>query len=210
MKIASICPSNTELLHYLGLSSSIIGVDNYSDWPPQVDQLPRLGPDLDINMDQVEALEPDLVLASLSVPGMEKNVERLQARGIPHIVLNPNTLEEIGQNILQLGEATGEEKRARAFYDQYTERLESYHQLATKVKEKKRMYWEWWPKPVFTPGGHNWLTEISRLAGAENIFADQAVASYQTDWEEVKQREPDIVALVWVGSAKKSESQAGL
>ena len=33
MKLISICPSNTELVGYLGLTSSLIGVDNYSDWP---------------------------------------------------------------------------------------------------------------------------------------------------------------------------------
>ena len=36
MKLISICPSNTELLGYLGLTSSLIGVDNYSDWPEEV------------------------------------------------------------------------------------------------------------------------------------------------------------------------------
>ena len=38
--------------------------------PEDIQSLPRLGSDLDIDMDKVEALQPDLVLASLSVPGM--------------------------------------------------------------------------------------------------------------------------------------------
>ena len=33
MKLISICPSNTELVAYLGLTSSLIGVDDFSDWP---------------------------------------------------------------------------------------------------------------------------------------------------------------------------------
>ena len=83
MKLISICPSNTELLGYLGLTSSLIGVDNYSDWPEEVSSLPRLGSDLNIDMDKVEELQPDLVLASLSVPGMERNIEELEKRKIP-------------------------------------------------------------------------------------------------------------------------------
>ena len=45
-----------------------------------INSLPRLGPDLSIDMDKLELYEPDLVLASLSVPGMEKNIEELEKR----------------------------------------------------------------------------------------------------------------------------------
>ena len=72
MRVVSICPSNTEIIAYLGKTDWLVGVDNYSDWPASVLDLPKLGPDLSIDMDKVAACQPDLVLASLSVPGMEK------------------------------------------------------------------------------------------------------------------------------------------
>src|SRR5699024_5960284 len=59
--------------------------------------------------------------------------------------------------------------------------------------------WEWWPKPVFTAGGQNWLTEISELAGGQNIYADDERASVQTEWDDVRKRNPDYVFLTWVG-----------
>ena len=62
-----------------------------------------------------------------------------------------------------------------------------------------RLYWEWWPKPVFTPGSINWLTEISAIAGGCNEFRDVELASVQTDWEDVLQRNPDYILLAWVG-----------
>ena len=85
MKLVSICPSNTELLAYLGLIDQLVAVDDFSDWPRSINTLPRLGPDLSIDMDKLESYEPDLVLASLSVPGMEKNIAELEKRKIPHI-----------------------------------------------------------------------------------------------------------------------------
>lgn len=103
MKVISLCPSNTEVLGYLGLAGQLIGVDDYSDWPEQVHHLPRLGPDLSINMDMVEELNPDLVIASLSVPGMEKNVEELKKRKIPHIILNPQSLTDIQNDLVATG-----------------------------------------------------------------------------------------------------------
>ncbi len=199
MRIVSICPSNTELLAYLGLTSSIVGIDNYSDWPEVVQLLPRLGPDLDIDMDAVEQLQPDLVVASLSVPGMEKNIERLKERNLPFIVLNPNSLQEIGDNLLLLGKATGRERVAEQVYDKYNQIIAEYKRLSQLVHNRPSLYWEWWAKPVFTPGGVNWLTEISKLAGGYNTYEDDPRASVQTDWDNVKSRNPDYICLVWVG-----------
>ncbi|MFD2615656.1 cobalamin-binding protein [Paenibacillus gansuensis] len=199
MRIASLCPSNTELLEYLGLSDSVVGVDNYSDWPENTKRLPRLGPDLDIDMDALEALRPDLVVASLSVPGMEKNIAGLKERGLSHIVLNPNSLGDIGQTMLQIGEATDTLVRAKTAYHKYKESLDFYAELSSTIADRPTLYWEWWPKPVFTPGGANWLTEISELAGARNVYEDHTAASVQTDWDDVLTRNPDYILLAWVG-----------
>ncbi|GAA0490507.1 cobalamin-binding protein [Salinibacillus aidingensis] len=199
MRLVSICPSNTEIVEYLGLTDHLAGVDDFSDWPEVVQRLPKLGPDLDIDMDKVEALKPDLVLASLSVPGMEKNVEELKRRNLPHIVLDPDSLEEIGENLLFAGRYLGVSSKAKEIYQFYKNRIEEYRSLANQITNKKRVYWEWWPKPVFTPGRMNWLTEISQLAGACNVFASEDQASVQTDWEKVRQQNPDTIIMVWVG-----------
>lgn len=198
MRLISICPSNTELLAYLGLTSQLVGVDDYSDWPASINALPRLGPDLSIRMDEVEALKPDLVLASLSVSGMEKNVDELKKRGIPHVVYNPNSLADIATNLLDLGSRTSTQKEAEEVVKTYQELIRTYRHYSAQV-ETTRLYWEWWPKPVFTPGGLNWLTEISRLAGGQNVYEDVELASVQTDWEDVYKQDPDHICLAWVG-----------
>ncbi|KIL43669.1 cobalamin-binding protein [Jeotgalibacillus campisalis] len=203
MRIASLCPSNTELLHYLGLTSSLVGVDDFSDWPKSITHLPRLGPDLSINIDQLEALEPDLIVASLSVPGMEKNIEELQKRNLPHIVLNPQSLAEIGQDLMTLGKAAHCEDTAAQVHSQYVDILEEFTTASRLVNDNPSLYWEWWPKPVFTPGSVNWLTEVSLLAGGTNLFSDIELASIQTDWQDVFDRNPDHICLAWVGVRKE-------
>lgn len=199
MRVVSICPSNTEIIAYLGKTELLVGVDNFSDFPEEVNLLPRVGPDLSIDMDKVAALKPDLVLASLSVPGMEKNIDALDEQGLAYIILNPNSLAEIEADIRKVAEVLNcvelGASRAQEFHDE----IEQFRMKATTVNEKPSLYWEWWPKPIFTPGRINWLTEISELAGAENIFANENVASVQTDWEDVRKRNPDHVCMVWVG-----------
>ncbi|ARA98668.1 cobalamin-binding protein [Geobacillus thermodenitrificans] len=209
MRIVSLCPSNTEMLAYLGRLDDVIAVDQSSDWPPAVKQLPTVGPDLRIDMDEVEALKPDLVVASLSVPGMERNVEELARRRLPHLVLAPHSLDDIASDLLRLGEALGEKQKAAELARRYHECLNEYREWAAAVTEPARLYWEWWPRPLFTPGGANWLSELSELAGGRNIFADCAKASVQTEWDEVVARNPSHILLVWVGvQTKKMNANA--
>lgn len=193
----SICPSNTEIVAYLERTDLLVGVDNYSDYPEEVLSLPKLGPDLSINMDAVEGLEPDLVLASLSVPGMEKNIQELNERKIPYICLNPSRLDEIAEDIAVVGEAIGEPEWGRKKANEFLDEIEECRGLNQALGPS--LYWEWWPKPIFTPGQSNWLTEISELAGGYNIYADHEEASVQTTWDEVKRRNPDHICMVWVG-----------
>ncbi|PLT34011.1 cobalamin-binding protein [Bacillus sp. V5-8f] len=199
MKIISICPSNTELCAYLGIQDSLIAVDDYSDWPQSVTALPKVGPDLSINMDLVQELQPDLVLASLSVPGMEKNITELKNRKIPHIVLNPQSLLDIANDIKTIGRAVGETARAEQKGAEFLQTIERFRSVSATIRNKPSLYWEWWPNPLFSPGGINWLTEISSLAGAYNILEDIELASVQIPPQEIIKRNPDFICLAWVG-----------
>ncbi|PLR92637.1 cobalamin-binding protein [Bacillus sp. T33-2] len=199
MRVISLCPSNTEVLTYLGVAEWLVGVDDYSDWPDSINGLPRLGPDLSIDMDRVEKLKPDLVLASLSVPGMEKNVDALVGRGIPHIVLNPQSLEDIAEDLVLTARALNIQEKGLEAEKLFRSRLASIKQKSLAAGKPPSLYWEWWPKPIFTPGQINWLTEISEAAGARNIFDDVELASVQTDWDDVVSRKPDMICLAWVG-----------
>lgn len=199
MRIISICPSNTELIDYLGLTPHLVGVDDYSDYPEAVESLPRLGPDLSIDMDKLESLKPDLVFSSLSVPGMEKNIDELEKRNIPHITLNPQSFSDIADDVLTVGKACGIESHAIERQQEFTGTVNRLKTIGAKVSNPPSLYWEWWPKPVFTPGKINWLTELSEMVGARNIFADVELASVQTDWEDVMKRNPDYICLAWVG-----------
>ncbi|RFU67197.1 cobalamin-binding protein [Bacillus sp. V59.32b] len=199
MRIISICPSNTELCAYLGIEDQLIAVDDYSDWPEIVASLPKLGPDLSINIDRVQELQPDLVLASLSVPGMEKNVKQLEERNIPHIVLNPQSLEDIANDLKILGEAVGKKQQAVQKAEEFLNIIGQFKKVSATIANKPSLYWEWWPNPLFSPGGINWLTEISRLAGAYNLLEDIELASVQVSPEEIIKRNPDFICLAWVG-----------
>jgi iron complex transport system substrate-binding protein len=201
LRIVSLCPSNTETLAYAGLASHLVGTDKYSDWPAEVAGLPKLGSDMDIDMEAVAELKPDLILASLTVPGMEKNIERLDQKKLPYLLLNPKSLEDIGNNLLMIGEATNHLRTAETAHTLFHEEIKRYRKLSLQISDNERptIYWEWWNKPLYSPGGGNWLTEISELAGGRNIFADHPQSSVKTEWDQVLLKNPDHICLAWVG-----------
>jgi iron complex transport system substrate-binding protein len=202
VRLVSLCPSNTEIVVALGLADQLVGVDDWSD-SPEVAGLPRIGSDLAADVEGIQALRPDLVLASLSVPGMERNVAALRERDIPHIVLDPETLEGTLESILEAGQAMGVPGRAERVVGALRERIAAA--AARAVPGRPALYWEWWPKPLITPGRASWITEMSRLAGGRNVFEDLPVRSRPVTDQEVLSRAPDAVMLCWCGTLQRRQ-----
>ncbi|WP_054968519.1 ABC transporter substrate-binding protein [Alicyclobacillus ferrooxydans] len=206
-RIASLCPSNTELICALGLQGCLVGVDSYSDYPQDVvADLPKLGPDLNIDIDALNHLQPDLVVSSLSVPGMEKVVEAVEHAGLRQVILSPRSFADIYADLRTLAAhvpddvlAGGEAERIVHQLEQRVERVRAWTNQNIPDYEQPKLYWEWWAKPVFSPGGRNWLTELSQAAGARNIFADLDHDSVQDDGTLVCDANPDWFLAVWTG-----------
>jgi iron complex transport system substrate-binding protein len=203
MRIASLCPSNTELLCSLNLGAELIAVDNYSDTPTEiVEKLPRLGPDLHIDVPRLVAMSPDLVLSSLSVPGMEKVVAAIEEAGLRQIVLSSETLNGMFEDMATIADVIGRQSvvaRAKELISQLQERIHRIETVTQTLNHSPKLYWEWWPKPIFSPAQNNWLTELSALAGGRNLFGHLPGSQVQDDGRRVLAGQPDYVLIVWTG-----------
>jgi iron complex transport system substrate-binding protein len=202
-RIVSLACSNTEILFALGLGAQVVGVDDWSDFPPQVGGLPRVGPDLGIDMAKVAALEPDLILASLSVPGMERNIPPLERLGVPFLVLDPKRLDDVFGDIERVGEATGVPENARRLNADLRSRIEVVRARAHQAAHRPTLYWEWWPTPLICPGRQSWIVQMSELAGADLLFTDVEATSFVVHESQVLDRDPDHVILCWCGTLQK-------
>ncbi|MGV3719428.1 MAG: helical backbone metal receptor [Actinomycetota bacterium] len=202
-RIVSLCPSNTEIACALGLAPRLVGVDDWSDWPEAIKLLPRVGPDLGVDLGRVAALQPDLVLASLSVPGMEHNVQGLCEQGLLHLVLDPHSVADLWENIRAVGRAAMVERQAAALVAELQARVERVREATAQTGARPKLYWEWWPKPIFAPGARNWLTEISDIAGGVSVTAGVDADSARPTPDEVLATDPDWILLAWTGVAKE-------
>jgi iron complex transport system substrate-binding protein len=213
MRIVSLACSNTEIVCALGCAELLVGVDDHSDHPPKVvEALPKVGPDLDIDVDAVAALEPDLVLATLTVPGHEQVVERLAAAGLPFIAPEPTSLDDVYRDIRQIGRLLGVEERAEELVSEMRMELDTPSVTGGKAKgpvggddadgndgQAPSILVQWWPKPVITPGRRSWATDVIRAAGGRAVLGDEDLKSRPMTDEEVAERAPDAVVLSWCG-----------
>jgi iron complex transport system substrate-binding protein len=199
MRIVSLCPSNTEIVCALDLGAALVGLDRSSDWPPEVRALPRVGPDTSVDVDAIAALEPDLVLSSLSVPGMERNVAALDAAGIPHLVVDARSIPEVFASIRLVGRLFGRGALAESVVGGMQARLDAVEARARALPRRPKVFLEWWPKPVIVPGRACWTTEMVRVAGGESVFGHLDVRSTPVENDAVPPTAPDILLTCWCG-----------
>lgn len=198
MRVFSHTCSNTEIVCALGCADMLIGVDQDSDYPPEVVAiLPKLGRDLSLDVQAVQELEPNLVLSSLTVPGHEQVVAQLEAAGLNALVCDPQSLSDVFDDIRRIAAALGVPERG----EQLVSEMEAAMPVIEPQLERRRprVLVEWWPKPVITPSLRSWTTDLIERAGGANPWAKHDAKSLPLTTEQVCAEAPDIVIMSWCG-----------
>ncbi len=195
--LVTLAPSNAELVDALGAFDRVLACEDSTDHPPQAAALPRLGPDLGPDLDRVAALAPDLVVSSLSVPGMERIVTGLRARGVPQVVLAPRSVADVLDDLRRVGARLGVAERARAAVAAMQAEVAALRER--QPAQPVRIYLEWWPRPMFSPGRDTYAQELIALAGGINVFGDRPGASVQIEPEELLRADPELCFVSWCG-----------
>lgn len=207
--LVSLCPSNAEALWALEVFGRVVACEDSSDFPPEVEDRERLGPDLGPDLDRVAAIageleRPLLAVSSLSVPGMERVVTGLRARGIAQVVLAPRGLDDVLAGIERLGAALDDAalSRARAVVADMRGQIGALETAAARRPRPARVYLEWWPRPMFTPGAACYSNELIRLAGGVNVFGERPGSSLEISTEELVAAAPEVCFVSWCGVAE--------
>lgn len=196
MRIFSHTCSNTEIVCALGCGDQLVGVDADSDYPPEVVAgLPKTGRDLDLDVAAVRALQPDLVLSSLTVPGHEQVVAALQAAGLATLVCDPQSLDDVYDDIRRIAAALGVAERGAALVASMRSAMPAVDVLGARP----RVLVEWWPKPVIAAARHSWVNDIIHRAGGINPWGTVEAKSVPLEYADAAAQRPDIVAMSWCG-----------
>jgi iron complex transport system substrate-binding protein len=200
VRVVSLACSNTEIVCALGCADLLVGVDDHSDFPHDVvSRLPRVGPDLTPDLERVAALEPDLVLATLTVPGHEKVIEQLEAARLPYIAPEPVSLADVFRDVEDIGARLGVTARAREVVATMRAELAPEEPRDDDGTDRPSILVEWWPKPVIAPGRLSWVDELIARAGGSNPLGGESVKSRPMSDDEVRDLDPAAIVLSWCG-----------
>ena len=196
-RIVCIVPSTTEIAYALDLGDKIVGVDIYSDYPPEAISKQRISDIYTPNPEEVAALNPDLVLMySFFGPG-DPNVDAIENLGINVIALKPTNLSDIISDIRLVGKATGKIEEAETLASQLNETIIQIRDKTSNVTDKPSVYIEFWYPPPWTFGPNTWGDEIIKVAGGINAFGDAPTDYIQTTDEDVIARNPDVIISLY-------------
>ncbi len=195
MRVVSHTCSNTEIVCALDSAHRLVGIDSDSDFPVDiVAALPKLGRDLELDVAQVVALKPDLVLTSLTVPGHDRIVEKLQNAGLNTLVIDPRSLEDVYKSIHTIAGALGIAARGNALVKAMREDMPP-----VSPPKRPKILVEWWPKPVIAPARESWVTDLIELAGGDNVTGQRDGKSVEVHDTQARSLAPDLIVMSWCG-----------
>ena len=123
-RLVTIFASNTELVTSLGLVDRIVGVEEYTRFPPEAAAKPKVGGRLGFSVDAVVAQRPDLVIVTPARQAANQLVDPMERLGVPVIVLLSRSVGEVLDNIRLVGRATGVPERGDALAKALQARLD--------------------------------------------------------------------------------------
>lgn len=194
-KIISTAPSNTEILVGLGLGDKLIAIDKYSD---DIEGINKDITKIDFRNPDAEAiigLEPDIVIASgHNQEGSEDPFKVIKDAGITVVYLpSSESIEGIYEDIDFLSKLTGTESEGKKIVDEMKSEVDKIKETATKIKDKKKVYFEIGSTPsLYSFGNKTFLNEMLETIGAENVFAKEEGWISPSE-ESVISANPDVI-----------------
>jgi iron complex transport system substrate-binding protein len=193
-RIICMAPNIVETVFALGAGDRVVGVSQYTAYPPEAREKPSVGALFNPDLERIVALKPDLVI----VQEKHEKVEALcQSRGIRVLRMNMLRVSTILEGVRALGDVLGRREQAKALADKIRSDLDA---VRKRVEGKPRIrvflclgHTPGSLKGMFTVGKTSFLTEMIEIAGGENIFGDVENSYPQVSAESLLARAPDVI-----------------
>jgi ABC-type Fe3+-hydroxamate transport system substrate-binding protein len=188
-RVVSLVPSQTELLHYLGLENEVVGITKFCVHPNAwFNNKPSIGGTKNVNMDAVKVLQPDIIIANKE-ENVKKQIETLEAIA-PVWVSDVNKFEDALAMIEAIGNVTNTNQKAEHLIKEINSQ---FNQLKTTNPKLTTAYLIW-RKPYMTVGGDTYINDMLQYAGFENVFAHEK--RYPTiTIEQIAKKKCDLLLL---------------
>jgi iron complex transport system substrate-binding protein len=185
-RVVTLAPGLSEIVHAIGSAHLLAGTDDYSNFPPEIARLPKVG-GMEPSREKIAELDPDLVIASTSAMHPQL-ISTLEAMNVPLAVVRTDRLSEIPRAMTLIGELLGSPD---------TEKARKEFASAVEAQRRKRspapkVLFVIWADPLYVAVAGTHLGDILELTGVENA-ARSANARSLYSLEAVVANPPDLI-----------------
>ncbi|MFM0376146.1 cobalamin-binding protein [Paraburkholderia strydomiana] len=199
-RVVSLAPHVTELLYAAGGGAKIVGAVSYSDYPPQAQQLPRVGDNKSLDLERIVALKPDLIVVWRH-GNAQRQLDRLRELHIPLFFSEPHHLDDVAVSLTKLGELLGTSPTAdaaAAAYRRDIARLRAQYADRPAVS----VFYQVWGQPLMTLNGEHMVSDVIELCGGRNVFAKLQPLVPTVSTEAVLAANPQAIVTAAPGATK--------
>jgi iron complex transport system substrate-binding protein len=188
-RIVSLVPSLTEIVCELNACDRLVGIDDFSNWPPPARKLPRLGGLDDANIEMIVALKPDLVMLSSS----SRAIGRLEDLGIKVVALQPKSVADLRRAWHQVGTAVGA-GGAREAWDRVEAGVDAAARSLPAALRGTTVYFEVNSGP-YAASEASFIGELLTRVGAANVVPGRLGPFPKLNPEFVMRADPQVIMI---------------
>ena len=193
-KVVALTASDCEILAALGAEDTLVGRGEYCDYPESILEVPAVQSGADTNLEQIIALEPQVVIMAKMVQ-TEEQVAALEEAGIRVVVSDAQDIEGVYTAIRLIGALVGRNDEAEVMV---ADMQSAFADIAAKSENTgKTVYFEVSPLQwgLWTAGKGTFMDELATLCGLTNAFAD-VEGWAEISEEQVLERDPDYIVTI--------------
>jgi cobalamin transport system substrate-binding protein len=187
-RIVSLLPSITESVCALGGCARLVGVDRYSNWPKEVEALPKVGGLEDAQIERIAALKPDVVLASRSA----RVADRLESLGLTIVLLQSQTHSDVHHSLQLLAQLLGDPSQGERAWSSIERDIGAAAARVPPSLHGKRVYFEVASVP-YAAGAASFIGQTLSRLGLANVVPPELGPFPKLNPEFVVRSQPDIV-----------------
>ena len=193
-RIVALTASDVEIIYALGAGDLLVGRGEYCDWPAEVMNVPVVKSGAETNMEEILALEPDVVIMATMAQTVDQ-VNALEAAGVKVIVSDAQNLEGVYTAIIMIGEIVGKNDEAAALVKEMQDGFDAVRAKAENTG--KTVYFEVSPLEwgLWAAGKGTFMDELASICGLTNAFADVDGWGAISE-EQVFEKDPDYIVTI--------------
>jgi iron complex transport system substrate-binding protein len=155
-----------------------------------------------LDADRLAALKPDLILTqelcdvcAVSYPIVQQAARRLEA-STQLVSLEPQSLDDVFDNITLVGQLTDREEPARALVDRLSHRISMVREQLAEAPSRRVLCLEWLDPPFNC--GH-WTPQLVEIAGGQAVLGAPRRPASALTWDAVAAADPEVVVVMACG-----------